>query len=336
MLKRTKLLVLAVMASLYAGPAIGGEPTLHEIANALDATMRAHHYRPAELEEPGYLDLTIKARKLADTAVDKKAFVDGYNALWDEGPFSHVQLNFARGSAADMAAFLDTMNAGGNGAKLKWQNNTAILTVNTMMGQDTIEQIDAAYSAIASRGADGLIIDLRKNEGGAFAIRPLIEHIIDEPIDAGGSVAQQWNQANSHPPRREDLAATDAWDGWSVRAFWNDAQSKPLIKVHLRPRPVTFTGPVFVLTSHKTASAAEIATDALKGIGRATIVGETTAGEMLSQKPYDVPGGLQLFLPIADYYSAYHGRIEGKGVEPDVAVRAEHALGYALKAIRND
>lgn len=336
MLKRTKLLALALMGALTASPVMSEEPSLQEIASALDATMRAHHYRPTELEEPSYLELTRKAMELASTAPNKEAFVDGYNALWVDGPFSHVRLNFARGTAAEMAAFLDNMNAGGNGAQLTWQDNIAILTVNTMMGQDTIEQIDAAYASIASRGADGLIIDLRNNEGGAFAIRPLIEHIIATPFDAGGFIAQRWNQMHSRLPNKSDLAAVDAWDGWSVRAFWNDAQTQPLIKVHLRPRSVSFDGSVFVLTSKTTASAAEIATDALKGVRRATIVGEKTAGKVLSQKPYDIPGGLHLFLPIADYYSAEFGRIEGRGVSPDLETPAAHALNVALKALRAD
>ncbi|MBK7902596.1 MAG: hypothetical protein IPJ97_06240 [Proteobacteria bacterium] len=45
--------------------------------------------------------------------------------------------------------------------------------------------------------------------------------------------------------------------------------------------------------------------------GRAVVVGEQTAGQMLSQKPYDLTEGLQLYLPIADYVSIRAGRIEG-------------------------
>jgi hypothetical protein len=33
--------------------------------------------------------------------------------------------------------------------------------------------------------AERLIIDLRRNGGGAFAVVPLIAHLIDDPIDAG-------------------------------------------------------------------------------------------------------------------------------------------------------
>ena len=67
---------------------------------------------------------------------------------------------------------------------------------------------------------------------------------------------------------------------------------------------------------------------------RAQVVGETTAGEMLSQKPFDLDGGYLLFLPIADYYSLYSGRIAGNPVEPDVPVDAEQALERALELAR--
>lgn len=55
------------------------------------------------------------------------------------------------------------------------------------------------------------------------------------------------------------------------------------------------------------------------------------AGRMSSQKMYDVPGGLQLSLPIADYQSHHGGRIEGKGVRPDVEAEASQALSRALE-----
>ena len=52
---------------------------------------------------------------------------------------------------------------------------------------------------------------------------------------------------------------------------------------------------------------------------------------MLSQKIYDLPEGFHLSLPIADYYSAKHGRIEGAGVIPDIECAAGDAMGVALR-----
>ena len=48
---------------------------------------------------------------------------------------------------------------------------------------------------------------------------------------------------------------------------------------------------------------------------------------------YDVPGGFQLSLPIADYYSVANGRIEGVGIKPDIASDAADALKVALEQL---
>src|SRR5688572_31218625 len=92
-----------------------------------------------------------------------------------------------------------------------------------------------------------------------------------------------------------------------------------------------FLGPVVVLTSARSISAAEIAADALKSSGRAKIVGEKTPGAVLSSKLFDIPGGFHLRVPIADYYSIAGARLEGHGVTPDIAVSADQALDVALE-----
>ena len=56
---------------------------------------------------------------------------------------------------------------------------------------------------------------------------------------------------------------------------------------------------------------------------------------MLSQTIFDIPGGFHLSLPIADYYSVAHGRIEGVGIKPDIEVEAAQALDTALEILKN-
>ena len=301
-----------------------------ETAAAINATMRKHHYNPAELEGDAYRAIESAVTALGDSASDDDAFLAGFREIWRDGPFSHVRLDKAQGTADELAEYLDNLRIGGNGAALDWQGETAILTVTTMMGLDTIEQIDAAYDTIASKGADKLIIDLRENGGGAFAVVPLVSHVLAEPLDAGGFISQPWNAAHDRAPTAEDIAAAEPWTGWSIRSFWDAAQTRALTRIRFEPKAPVFEGDVYVLTSATTASAAEMAADALKASGRATLIGETTAGLMLSQKLYDVPGGFHLSLPIADYYSAAHGRIEGAGVAPDIEVAADAAMGEAL------
>jgi C-terminal processing protease CtpA/Prc len=48
---------------------------------------------------------------------------------------------------------------------------------------------------------------------------------------------------------------------------------------------------------------------------------------------YDLPHGLQLSLPIADYYSLTRGRLEGVGVRPDVPTSGAAAMDAAFDRI---
>lgn len=305
-------------------------PSLYlETASAINAAMRAYHYNPRELDTDAYQQIEAGLIELAKSSDSDEAFIAGFKTLWADGPFSHVALNQTKYTAAETAAYLDTLRVG-NGADLTWQDDVAILTVNTMMGLDTIEQIDAAYAEIAAHGASRLIIDLRNNGGGAFAMVPLVEHVLAEPLDAGAFVAQRWNASHERPPTQADIEMVEPWTGWSIRDFWSNATSEAITRIRLTPRPAPYTGPVMVLISGQTASAAELAADALKASGRVTLIGETTSGEMLSQKMFDLPGGFQVSLPIADYYSVANGRIEGRGVTPDVPADPADALAVAL------
>lgn len=301
------------------------------VATEINTTLRAHLYDPSELETPGYKRVEAAVAALAETVTTDEAFIEGFQDIWKDGPFSHVELRKAQQSADDLAVYLDTLRIGGGGATLHWVDKFAILTVNTMMGLDTIEEIDAAYLEIANRETHALVIDMRENAGGAFAIRPLVAHLLDTKTNIGGFVAQRWFAEHHRAPTAAELEAAEPWEGWSIQAFWADVQDNKLTGLSFTPTEPVFAGPVYLLTSHRTASAAELATDALKSTGRAKVIGENTAGQMLSQKIFDIPGGFHLSLPIADYYSIKHGRIEGVGIEPDIATDAQDALNTALE-----
>jgi C-terminal processing protease CtpA/Prc len=323
----------ATIALAHADESVSQQADYAEVAAAINETMRAYHYDPAELDTPGYERIEAAITELAEVATSNTAFVEGFSEIWKSGPFSHVELRAAQQSADDIAAYLDNLRVGGGGAVLTWQGGVAILTVNTMMGLDTIEEIDAAYVAIANRGADGLVIDLRENGGGAFAVRPLVAHLLKESVDGGSFVSQRWNAKHNRAPNLTELKTVAPWEGWSIRAFWADVQDTAITRFSIAPVEPFFEGPVYVLTSKRTASAAELATDVLQSSGRAVVIGEKTAGQMLSQKIFDVPGGFHLSLPVADYYSIKNGRIEGVGVKPDIEADAADALNIALQLL---
>ena len=63
------------------------------------------------------------------------------------------------------------------------------------------------------------------------------------------------------------------------------------------------------------------------------MVGEKTAGDMLSSTFIDIQNSWVLVVPTADYYTADRFRIEGNGVKPTIKVKSEKALEYVLDKI---
>jgi len=306
------------------------------VTDSISQLMSDYHYNPAELATDEYLDLEQKIGDLAKTVQSKQEFIDGFNVLWSNGPFSHVRLAFLERPAKEMANFIDSMEIGNQGVSLKWMGKTAVLNVTTMTGIDTKEKIFEGYREIARNEAESLIIDLRNNTGGTFAGIPLIGHLIKDSIDAGLFVSRKWWKNHSEVPNLLDAQDLSPWNGWSIKTFWHDVQEQPLTRIKFVPMTPQFRGPTYVLISKKTASAAEFTVDALAQVESVIIIGETTAGEMLSQKMYDLPHGFQLSLPIAEYYSHRIGKIEGKGVEPEIVIDQNVAIDVAFSLIEGE
>ena len=93
--------------------------------------------------------------------------------------------------------------------------------------------------------------------------------------------------------------------------------------------------PVYVLTSDRTFSGGEEFAYNLKHFGRATIVGETTAGGAHPTEPVELPRDFVMGVPNARPVNPVTGtNWEGSGVEPDIAVPAYTALEVALRRAR--
>lgn len=310
-----------------------GNKELSVVADSISVLMNNYHYNPAELTTKEYLKLEKKVKILVNTSKTKDEFIDNYNVLWQDGPFSHVRLGTMRQSADAMADYIDSLKVGDQNVSISWEGKTAIFTVNTMTGIDTKEKVFEAYELIAKNPTESLIIDLRNNSGGTFAGVPLVGHLLSEPIDAGTFVSKKWWDNHTKAPSVTNIQNLSSWQGWSIKSFWHDVQEAPLTRIMFKPMQPHFKGRVYVLISNKTASAAEMTADGLAQLENVTVIGETTEGAMLSQKMYDLPSGLQLSLPIADYYSNRMGRIEGKGVTPDVTINQSLAMDVALSLI---
>lgn len=94
--------------------------------------------------------------------------------------------------------------------------------------------------------------------------------------------------------------------------------------------------PVYVLTSERTFSAAEIFADVMQGSKRATIVGERTHGGGNFGDFLRLNSRFDAFIPYGTTMSAFTGRsLEKIGVTPDIVVPADSALLVArIDALR--
>ncbi|MCO6511342.1 MAG: hypothetical protein J5I65_11185 [Aridibacter famidurans] len=301
------------------------------VAESLRSLCERRVYDPRTLDGPGWRALYGSIAAIATSANDDLDLVLGFRYAYENKPFSHLVLSRGRAPAKAMIEQFDQMRVGGTPASVRFEDGIAILRVETMIGLDTIELIEKAYLEIAEKKPRALIIDLRGNGGGAFAVKPLIEHVIDEPLDAGYFVTNPWYTSNDRTPTKEKVLSTAPWTGYSLKTWWASIQTEPLIRLHFEPAEPNFDGPVFVLIDGRSASATELAADAFKASGAAKLVGEKTAGEMLTQSPFDLAEGFQAFVPVGDYFSFEHGRIEGVGVEPDVDVDSKDALAMAIE-----
>jgi len=150
--------------------------------------------------------------------------------------------------------------------------------------EPTAERFDEAMKSFA--GCDGVLIDLRGNTGGAgHLIGRVAGHFFDEKIVLG---------------RQRMRVGSFAYK--------------------VRPAERTFHGPLALVVDATTSSSSEVFAGGLQAVGRAHVVGETTAGAVLPATTRLLPSGDALLYAIADFQTADGTVLEGRGVEPDHAV----------------
>lgn len=156
----------------------------------------------------------------------------------------------------------------------------------------TAAAIDAAVDRF--RDCDAIILDLRGNPGGVGGLA----------MGVGGHF----------------LGQADSLGRMTNRGGAIDFRVNPRRSTADGRRVEPFAGPLAILVDPLTASTSEIFAAGLQELGRATIVGETTAGAALPSVVRRLPNGDVLQMAVADFVTPKGNRIEGHGVVPDVPV----------------
>jgi hypothetical protein len=131
-----------------------------------------------------------------------------------------------------------------------------------------------------------IVLDLRNNKGGRVTTT---REILGRFVDEGTPIATEIRAHGS-----EVVTATDA--------------------------PRVFKGPVAVLVSPLSTSAAEVSASALRFHERAKLFGQTTGGDVLLSTKFRLADGGLVQVAIADMLDPGGNRLENVGVKPDQEV----------------
>ncbi len=157
-------------------------------------------------------------------------------------------------------------------------------------GEDTGREFEADLDKLVAQGARALVLDVRNNGGGYIsAALDVVSHFVDK-----GSVVV--SVVNPRVERNESHRA--------------ESRKK-------------FRMPVVLLMNRFSASASEITAGALKDLGVAVLVGETTFGKASVQSLHQLSDGGALRHTIAHYLTPNGRDIHRQGITPDVVVEAE-------------
>jgi carboxyl-terminal processing protease len=168
-------------------------------------------------------------------------------------------------------------------------------------------QLASEIKRLYSKGAQGLVLDLRGNPGGQ----------VNEAVLAASLFLKKGQRVLSTRGRTQGSQV--------YNAVGDPLPSKPTV----------------VLIDHNTASAAEILASALEEHHLATIVGTRSFGKGTFQKVIGLPGGGALDLTVGKYFTADGSSLLGKGIKPQVKARdvpgdGDEALKKGLSVLAED
>ena len=164
---------------------------------------------------------------------------------------------------------------------------------------NSIEDFSAALDDVKSKGAKGLIIDLRSNPGGyADSVIKMTDMLLPE-----GTIAYLEDNKGNKQYFESDKKCLDI--------------------------------PMVVLVNEGTASAAELMAGSLQAYDKAEIVGIKTYGKAVGQAAYMLTEETAIYLTSARYYTPKGECIDKKGIEPDIEIDLPNELKASLSTLED-
>ena len=174
-----------------------------------------------------------------------------------------------------------------------FDNGIAYIQI-TEFDEITIDQFAEALAVARGKGMNGLILDLRANPGGNLnSVVEISRMLLPEGL----------------------IVYTEDRDGDRVEYKCDGTREIDV--------------PMVVLVDGNSASASEILAGAIKDYGVGTLLGTTTFGKGIVQRPVELSDGSAVKLTVSSYYTPNGTNIHGIGIEPDVVVEFDSDRYYS-------
>jgi carboxyl-terminal processing protease len=218
-----------------------------------------------------------------------------------------------------------------------------------MVGVVVANEISKAVEQLGP--VESLVIDLRGNTGGGIGALRVMSLLTPSQIPVGFALDRRRVTANLESEkqafRRFSRIPSSTRTLWRLAFKFAPAMmtNKPVVLQTEGLGKKPFQGRIVLLVNRHTASAAEMIVAFARENNLATIIGERTAGRLLSATSVKVGNGFRLALPTGAYYTWKGTVLEGTPIEPDQAIEfdwqdrrlgTDRQLDCAIESLRRD
>ncbi|MDR6300663.1 S41 family peptidase [Mesonia maritima] len=279
-----------------------------KISEKFFIAFEGNFFNPVFLKKSKYQNFKDKVLKYSTKSIDDLHYVFSIFYYLRSLPHSHIAI------WRDIENEEEILEENLNEISYAFEDGLGILDINSFSYEK--KTIDQIFDEIFKNDPEGLIIDLRNNPGGS--IGPAIElskFLVNSETSGGYFLSKSFYEAE-----KKSYDSCFVFSEGDLNLFMDAIEENECIEVKVFPGDRIFNKPIYIVVNESTASTCEPIAYALKKQNNIFLVGERTAGKMLSTKKVKLIDNFYLFVPNANYVTTESESIDQKGVAPEILI----------------